>query len=195
MVIVSVSGPPRVQLAPGPTHAKTGHNISLPECHVTGFPTPNVTWRKLTGVLPRKRAVYDKGSLTLTATEGNDSGPYECFAKNSLGVSSAITTLVVWSPPKFITKPPGSVVKYTSENLSLGCYATAQASISWKRVGGAWEEGRMNVQNGTLKISTLKKSDSGSYICEAKLPLYNIEASTVLKVIIGKWKVCYSVFL
>ena len=82
--------------------------------------------------------------------------------------------MVVWSPPKFITKLPGSVVKFTGENLSLNCFATEKASISWRRVGGAWEEGQNKVQNGTLKISALKKSDSESYICEAKLPLYNI---------------------
>ena len=41
---------------------------------------------------------------------------------------------------------------------------------------------RMNDRNGTLTITSLKESDSGSYVCEAKLPLYNIDATTVLKV-------------
>lgn len=40
----------------------------------------------------------------------------------------------------------------------------------------------MNDRNGTLTITSLKESDSGSYVCEAKLPLYNIDATTVLKV-------------
>ena len=153
-----------------------------------------MTWRKLTGVLPSNRAVYNQGSFTLVTAEKNDTGPYECKARNYLGQASAITSVFVWSPPTFVTKPPSIVVKFLRDNLSLNCYATAQASISWKRVGGAWEEERMKVQNGTLKISSIKKSDSGSYICEARLPLYNIEAATVLEVIIGKWKVCYSVF-
>ena len=173
--------PPRVQLLPGPTHAKTGQNVTLPRCHVTGFPSPVVTWRKLTGFLPNNRAVHGNGSLTLIATERNDTGPYECTAKNYLGEASVVTTLVVWSPPNFIIKPPSKASELIGDDLSLDCLATGQASISWRRVGGAWEEERMKVQNGTLKISTLKISDSGSYICEAKVPLYNIQATTVLK--------------
>lgn len=80
-------------------------------------------------------------------------------------------------------KPPSNVQKFYGEDLSLHCSATGQASISWKRASGAWEEGRMTVQGGTIKISNLKKSDSGSYICEAKLPLYSIETTAVLAVL------------
>ena len=177
--------PPRVQINPGPSHAKTGQNVKLPKCHVTGFPTPKVTWRMLTGVLPRNRVVYDKGTMTLLAAVKNDSGAYECIAKNHLGQASAGTTVVVWPPPKFIAKPPRSAVKFIGRKLSFNCFATNRASISWRRIGGTWEEDRMKAQNGTLTIFDLKKSDSGNYICEAKLlfpVFYNIEARTVLEV-------------
>ena len=128
-----------------------------------------MTWGKLTGTLPRNRAVHNEGSLALLAAERNDTGPYECTARNQLGHATAITSLFVWSPPKFITKPPTRVIKLIGEQLSLNCLATTQAEISWRRIGGAWEEERMKVENGgTLKISALKKSDSGSYLCEAK---------------------------
>ena len=40
----------------------------------------------------------------------------------------------------------------------------------------------MSDRNGTLTITFLKESDSGSYVCEAKVPLYNIDAATLLKV-------------
>jgi len=149
---------------------------------VTGFPTPVVTWRKLTGVFTSNRAKYDKGSLTLIATERNDTGIYECKAKNVLGKATAITSVFVWSPPKFITKPPSEVAEHIGGDLSLDCLATGQASISWRRVGGAWEKERMKIQNGTLKISELKPTDSGSYVCEAKVLFYSIESTTVLRV-------------
>ena len=147
-----------------------------------GFPAPVVTWRKLTGVLPRSRAVRDKGSLALIDAEKSDTGPYECTATNRLGETSAVTTVVVWSPPKFITRSPGNLVKFIGQKLTLGCLATEQASISWRRIDGAWESARMNVQNGTLTIAALKKSDSGNYTCEAKLLFYSIEATTALEV-------------
>ena len=141
-----------------------------------------MTWRKLTGTLPRNRAVHNEGSLALLAAERNDTGPYECTARNQLGHATAITSLFVWSPPKFITKPPTRVNKFIGEQLSLNCLATAQAEISWRRIGGAWEEERMKVENGgTLKISALMKSDSGSYLCEVKLLVYTVQARTLLE--------------
>lgn len=141
-----------------------------------------MTWRKLTGVFPRNKAVYDRGLVTLIDAEKSHTGPYECTARNYLGEASAVTTVVVWSPPKFIIRPPGRIFKPVGQHLSLQCTANAQDYISWRRVRGAWEKGRMKVQNGTLEISSLKMSDSGSYICEAKPLFYRIEATTVLEV-------------
>ena len=177
-----ILAPPRIQLDPGPTLVKTGLTVRLAKCYVTGFPTPDVTWRRVKGVLPGNRVVLNKGTLSLIAAEKNDAGIYECTARNRLGHESSLTSLFVWSPPSFVTKPPSKVNKVTGEELTLRCSASDRASLSWKRVGGAWEGERMNDRNGTLTITSLKKSDSGSYVCEAKLPLNNIDATTVLRV-------------
>ena len=177
--------PPRVMLSPGPIHAKTGQNIRLPRCYVTGFPLPTVTWTKLTGrgVLPQNRVTLFKEFMTIHTAIKSDSGSYECKATNRLGQAEATTTLVVWPPPKFVTKPPSSVLKYPGRSVSFSCSVTEQALISWRRIGGAWEGGRMKVQNDTLTIHNLKTSDSGNYVCEANLlNFYRIEARTVLKV-------------
>ena len=174
--------PPRVQLAPGPTHVKVGKRVTLPRCKVTGYPIPVVTWRKLGGVLATERALYGEGSLTVVGAMKADTGPYQCRAKNNLGESSAVTTLVVWTQPKFILRPPSRAHKRSGQNLLLNCKASAQALILWRRVGGDWIEDRMKVKNGTLEISSLTQSDSGSYICEAKLLFYTIRATTTLRV-------------
>ncbi|XP_015774714.1 PREDICTED: basement membrane-specific heparan sulfate proteoglycan core protein-like [Acropora digitifera] len=180
--ILTVEAPPRVQLAPGPTYVKTGRRVTLPRCKVTGFPFPVVTWEKLGGVLATKRAVYGEESLTMVDARKADTGPYRCKAKNNLGESYAFTTLVVWAQQKFILRPPSWVSKRSGQNLLLNCKVSAEASISWRRVGGAWVEDRMKVKNGTLEISSLTQSDSGSYICEAKLLFSTIRASTTLQV-------------
>ena len=56
---------PQVRLSSGPIHARVGQNITLPKCHVTGFPKPVVSWKRLTGALAKKRAVYNQQDLTV----------------------------------------------------------------------------------------------------------------------------------
>ncbi|KAJ7383085.1 Roundabout 4 [Desmophyllum pertusum] len=128
-----------------------------------------------------------RGVLTVVGAEKHDIGSYVCHAKNYLGEASAVTSLVVLSVPKFNTKPPETVNKVPGDELSLSCSATGDPppTISWKRANGAWEEKRMEVHGGSLKISSLTESDSGIYICEATVPYYTIEAMTELVVVKG----------
>lgn len=176
--------PPRIQLAPGPTYAKKDSNVTLPKCHVTGFPAPVVTWRKIPESLPKDRTVQDGGLLTVGLAAIHDIGSYACHAKNDLGEASAMTTLIVISVPNFIIKPPQEVIKLPGEDLSLNCSASGEPTpaISWKRFTGAWNDERMKVQRGMLQISRLDVADSGIYVCEAKVPYYTIEAKTNLAV-------------
>ena len=163
---------------------KTGLNVTFPKCRVTGFPAPIVTWKKLTGVFPRQKVVNSGGFLILTNAERKDTGPYECRASNLLGEHSAVTTLFVWSAPKFVIRPPNKVFNSIGGSLSVNCSATGETIpiISWKRIGGAWEEKRMKVHKGVLTISELTDKDSGIYLCEAKGPHFTIEARTHLEV-------------
>ena len=141
---------------------------------MTGFPAPVLTWQKIPASLPKDRTIQDKGLLTVGLAEKHDIGSYVCHAKNALGETSAVTSLFVWTAPKFITTPPQNVVKIAGEDLS--------PSISWKRSGRSWEKERTKVNEGILQISSLSKVDSGIYICEAKVPYYTIEARTELVV-------------
>jgi len=151
---------------------------------VTGFPAPVVTWRKPQGSLAKDRTFQDGGVLTVGLAEKHDIGSYICQAKNHLGETSADTSLIVWSAPNFVTKPPLTISKTSGDDLVLDCSATgiSPPTISWKRSNGAWEAKRMNVSTGTLKISTLSETDSGIYICEAKVPYYTIQTRTELTV-------------
>lgn len=147
---------------------------------MTGFPASVVTWRKIPGSLAKDRAVQDGGILTVGLAAKHDFGSYVCHAKNHLGEASAVTSLVVLSLPKFITKPPQMIIKVPGDELSLSCSATGDPTpiISWKRSKGTWEDERMKVNRGTLKISSLNENDFGIYICEAKVPYYTIETRT-----------------
>jgi len=149
---------------------------------VTGSPAPVVTWWKTPGSLAKDRTVQGKGLLTVVLASKDDIGSYVCHAKNQLGETSAATSLFVWSPPKFITKPPESVNKIAGDDLSINCSTAGDPPpiVSWKRSEGAWEKSRMKVTRGILTISSLSSTDSGVFICEAKTPYYTIEARTDL---------------
>ena len=162
---------------------------------MTGFPAPVVTWRKFPGSHAKDRTVQDGGLLTVSLAAKQDIGSYVCHAKNHLGEASAVTSLVVISVPKFVTKPTQMVIKRLGDDLTLKCSASGEPApaVSWKRSSGAWNDDRMKVVRGSLQISRLDKTDSGIYICEAKVPYYTIEARPHL-LVAGKYLGLFQVF-
>ena len=160
---------PRVSLHPGPYHVIEGSNVTLPTCHVTGFPAPVVTWRKSSGRLPQGRAQYNNTALQISDVRKVDSDWYYCSAVNLLGNVERKTLLVVISLPKFTIKPPAKVSARTGDTLTLNCSATGDPRpvISWKRQGAALPVGRSHRTNDALVIRDLKEEDAGNYICVA----------------------------
>ena len=126
---------PRVSLQSGPKFVKIGSDVTLPTCHVSGYPAPVVTWRKSSGQIPYGRAQYRKGVLQITHVRKSDSDTYFCSAVNLLGNVERKTQLVVVSLPVFTVKPPGKVFAATGDTLTLNCSATGDPRpvISWKR--------------------------------------------------------------
>ena len=99
----------------------------------------------------------------------------ECFRRD---ISSYFFVCLVCS--EFHHKPPQTVVKTVGDDLSLNCSVVGDPPpiVSWKRSKGAWEEKRMKVNGGNLKISALSRGDSGVFICEAKTGYYTSQAKT-----------------
>ena len=164
-----VSVQPRISLNPGPRHAIEGSTFTLPICHVTGYPTPVVTWRKLSSQLPLWRVRYNNSVLQISQVRKEDSDVYTCSAKNFLGKAEKNTMLVVVSLPRFTSKPPSKIVSMLSSTVRLNCSATGdpQPIISWRKQGGQLPVGRSQQINGVLVITNLQQSDAGNYICTA----------------------------
>ena len=160
---------PRVFLHPGPHYAIEGSSFTLPNCHVTGYPAPVVTWRKSSGQLPRGRVKYNSSALQILHIRKDDSEFYFCSAANLLGRVEKKTLLVVVSPPRFTVKPPAKILAGVGETLTLNCSATGdpQPVVSWKKQGGQLPVGRSQQINGTFVIRDLTKNDKGNYICVA----------------------------
>ena len=111
----------RISLNPGPRYAIQGSNFTLPTCHGTGYPTPIVTWRKLSSDLPRGRVGCNNGTLQISQVRKEDSDVYTCSAKNLLGNAEKKTMLVVVSLPQFTSKPPSKIVSMLSFTVKLNC--------------------------------------------------------------------------
>ena len=161
---------PRVSLHPGPYHVIEGSSVTLPTCHVTGYPAPVVTWRKSSGQLPQGRAQYNNTALQISNVRKVDSDLYFCSAVNHLGNVERKTLLVVVSLPVFTVKPPGKVFALTGDTLTLNCSATGDPRpvISWKRQGAALPVGRSHrTEDDALVLRDLKEEDAGNYICVA----------------------------
>ena len=161
---------PRVSLHPGPHHAIEGSSYTLPSCHVTGYPAPEVTWRKSSGPLPQGRVKYYNSALQILHVRKDDSDLYFCSASNLLGSVEKKTLLVVVSPPRFIVKPPAKVFPGVGSTLILHCKATGdpQPVISWKKQDGQLPAGRSHqLINGTLVIRDITMNDRGIYKCIA----------------------------
>ena len=160
----------------GPSYVEKGKNITLPVCHVTGFPPPKITWRKEPNNLVQARAVVSDGQLSILNAQKRDSGLYKCQASNPLGHDSAVTDLNVVQRPHFIVKPPAHLKVSTIQNITARCQAAGhpQPTVTWKKINGTMPGRRSAVgADGTLKIWNPKPEDSGTYACTASSNLFS----------------------
>lgn len=176
---------PKVSINLGPLYAIKGSDITLPICHVTGYPRPHVTWVKPFGQLPQGRVQYNDSTLRIFDVRKSDSDNYVCTASNLLGKAIGKTLLFVVSLPEFTVKPPAKVSVILGKTLKLNCSVRGdgQPVISWKREGAELPVGRSIVSRERLVIRDLKLEDAGNYVCVAtSAGNFFIEAFTAVEV-------------
>ena len=153
----------------GPTYVEKGTNVTLPKCHVTGYPSPKLHWTKGGANLPTNSFVKD-GQLVIVNTRENNLGQYRCEASNILGSSLAPTLLIVVSPPRFALRPPEVLNILVGSTISANCTAVGDGSpvVTWSRENGQLPMERLRLlPNNTLTIQNVKVADSGRYVCTA----------------------------
>jgi len=169
----------------GPLYAVKETDVTLPVCHVTGFPRPQIKWVKHFGQLPQGRVQYNDSTLKIFDVRKSDSDNYVCTASNLVGKAIGKTLLLVVSLPELTVKPPVKVSAILGKTLKLNCSVKGdgQPVISWKRQGAELPVGRSIVSKEGLAIRNLKLEDAGNYVCVAtSAGNFFIEAFTAVEV-------------
>ncbi|XP_058460393.1 cell adhesion molecule Dscam2 isoform X42 [Malaya genurostris] len=116
-------------------------------------------------------------TLSIESVRGRHSGNYTCVARNHAGSVEYSSPLLVNVPPRWILEPTDKAFAQGS-NAKVECKADGfpKPLVSWKKaIGdtpGEYKDLRSNdssirVEEGSLFINNIQKSNEGYYLCEA----------------------------
>ena len=157
--------------------AEEKQNVAI-ACTAISQPSPKITWSKAVGSLSGGRFKVQDGILKIYSVTKRDGGVYICKAENILGSASETAQLTVFSPLRFKVRPPQEVTPVIGSTLRLQCVAESELSttLAWAMDGASvLPVNARVVQNDTLVIENIKKTQGGSYSCRASNVLATIE--------------------
>ncbi|KAK6473999.1 contactin-3-like [Huso huso] len=145
------------------------------ECKASAKPKPSYSWLKNGEALVLEdRIRIENGVLSITALNLSDSGMYQCVAENKHGVIySGAELRVLAAAPDFFKNPLKNLLKARAgSEVILECkpQASPRAISLWKKGNEILHRNeRITVlEDGTLSIANVTKSDGGSYTCVAR---------------------------
>ncbi|XP_043494101.1 Down syndrome cell adhesion molecule-like protein Dscam2 isoform X9 [Polistes fuscatus] len=115
--------------------------------------------------------------LMIEAVTASHAGEYTCIASNVAGGTSYTATLAVNVPPRWILEPTDKAFAQGSD-ARVECKADGfpKPQITWKRAAGdtpgdytdlKLSNPDISVEDGTLSINNIQKTNEGYYLCEA----------------------------
>ncbi|XP_024939107.1 Down syndrome cell adhesion molecule-like protein Dscam2 isoform X44 [Cephus cinctus] len=117
------------------------------------------------------------GMLTVETASGRHAGKYTCHATNRAGAASRSASLAVNVPPRWILEPTDKAFAQGSD-ARVECKADGfpKPQVTWKRAAGdtpgdyndlKLSNPDISVEDGTLSINNIQKTNEGYYLCEA----------------------------
>nr|XP_033326667.1 Down syndrome cell adhesion molecule-like protein Dscam2 isoform X35 [Megalopta genalis] len=115
--------------------------------------------------------------LAIDAVAARHAGEYTCTASNKAGASSHAAALAVNVPPRWILEPTDKPFAQGSD-ARVECKADGfpKPQVTWKRATGdtpgdytdlKLSNPDISVEDGTLAINNIQKTNEGYYLCEA----------------------------
>ncbi|XP_043680581.1 Down syndrome cell adhesion molecule-like protein Dscam2 isoform X32 [Vespula pensylvanica] len=116
-------------------------------------------------------------TLTIDSVAARHAGEYSCTASNAAGSATHSSVLSVNVPPRWILEPTDKAFAQGSD-ARVECKADGfpKPQITWKRAAGdtpgdytdlKLSNPDISVEDGTLSINNIQKTNEGYYLCEA----------------------------
>ncbi|XP_069511212.1 protein sidekick-2 isoform X2 [Ambystoma mexicanum] len=176
---LSVSEPPQFVKEPDRHLTAEMEKVVAIPCQAKGVPQPAIVWYKdatLVEVrkLDRFRVLGD-GSLQISGLVPDDTGMFQCFARNDAGEAQSFTYLAVTSIAPNITRGPLDSTVIDGMSVVLHCETSGapRPAITWQKGERILASGSVQIprftllESGSLLISPAHISDAGTYTCLA----------------------------
>uniref|UniRef100_A0A8C8JV91 Sidekick cell adhesion molecule 2b n=1 Tax=Oncorhynchus tshawytscha TaxID=74940 RepID=A0A8C8JV91_ONCTS len=152
--------------------------VDIP-CQARGVPQPDIVWYKDAAPIspvktPRYRVLVG-GSLQVNGLLPDDTGMFQCFARNLAGEVQTNTYLAVTSIAPNITAGPSDSTVIDGMSVILHCETSGapRPAITWQKGERVLASGSVQLprftllESGSLLISPSHISDAGTYTCMA----------------------------
>uniref|UniRef100_A0A8C5H1L6 Sidekick cell adhesion molecule 2b n=1 Tax=Gouania willdenowi TaxID=441366 RepID=A0A8C5H1L6_GOUWI len=152
--------------------------VDIP-CQARGVPQPDIVWYKdalpIDPVKTPRYRVLTGGSLQVNGLLPDDTGMFQCFARNFAGEVQTNTYLAVTSIAPNITAGPSDSTVIDGMSVILHCETSGapRPAITWQKGERVLASGSVQLprftllESGSLLISPSHISDAGTYTCMA----------------------------
>ncbi|XP_055994092.1 protein sidekick-2 [Sorex fumeus] len=152
--------------------------VDIP-CRAKGVPLPSIVWYKDAVAVqvdkPGRFRQRGDGSLQVSGLVPDDTGMFQCFARNAAGEAQTSTYLGVTSIAPNITRGPldSTVIDGVSVVLACETSGAPRPAITWQKGERVLASGSVQLprftllESGSLLISPARLADAGTYTCLA----------------------------
>ncbi|XP_048260965.1 Down syndrome cell adhesion molecule-like protein Dscam2 isoform X31 [Bombus terrestris] len=175
--------PQILQFSFGDDPLNSGEMLSVSCTIVKGDFPVNLTWtfddspidssRPDINIIINKRVSF----LSIDSVAARHAGRYKCIASNAAGSDSHTAVLSVNVPPRWILEPTDKAFAQGSD-ARVECKADGfpKPQVTWKKAAGdtpgdytdlKLSNPDISVEDGTLSINNIQKTNEGYYLCEA----------------------------